>query len=185
MIYQFFRCSHVALQPRRCAGGVGWISDSLTGFFFSSRRRHTRFDCDWSSDVCSSDLDLSGLGMGSERMHTLTNHVAEGLTVLDVAPSRDEIEGHIVEVGAGNWRRPVLVLGGDGAYVPTRPSSARGRRPGQGRYRAKRARWQGQWRDAKGFRFSLIHGDRIVHVLSWHQVQNEDQLGKALKQVKA
>src|SRR2546430_16234538 len=27
-------------------------------FFFSSRRRHTRFDCDWSSDVCSSDLAL-------------------------------------------------------------------------------------------------------------------------------
>src|SRR5205085_8213029 len=25
---------------------------------FSSRRRHTRFDCDWSSDVCSSDLML-------------------------------------------------------------------------------------------------------------------------------
>src|SRR2546430_7739010 len=28
----------------------------LVVFFFSSRRRHTRFDCDWSSDVCSSDL---------------------------------------------------------------------------------------------------------------------------------
>src|SRR2546430_9386793 len=28
-------------------------------FFFSSRRRHTRFDCDWSSDVCSSDLKIS------------------------------------------------------------------------------------------------------------------------------
>src|SRR2546430_11676843 len=27
-------------------------------FFFSSRRRHTRFDCDWSSDVCSSDLNI-------------------------------------------------------------------------------------------------------------------------------
>src|SRR5256886_9216273 len=27
-----------------------------SSFFFSSRRRHTRFDCDWSSDVCSSDL---------------------------------------------------------------------------------------------------------------------------------
>src|SRR5437588_3227582 len=26
------------------------------GFFFSSRRRHTRSLCDWSSDVCSSDL---------------------------------------------------------------------------------------------------------------------------------
>src|SRR2546430_3702614 len=30
-------------------------------FFFSSRRRHTRFDCDWSSDVCSSDLWLGTL----------------------------------------------------------------------------------------------------------------------------
>src|SRR2546430_7704750 len=30
----------------------------LLFFFFSSRRRHTRFDCDWSSDVCSSDLLL-------------------------------------------------------------------------------------------------------------------------------
>src|SRR5688572_9471904 len=29
---------------------------TMTYFFFSSRRRHTRFDCDWSSDVCSSDL---------------------------------------------------------------------------------------------------------------------------------
>src|SRR5256886_12104806 len=28
----------------------------LLVLFFSSRRRHTRFDCDWSSDVCSSDL---------------------------------------------------------------------------------------------------------------------------------
>src|SRR2546430_13736415 len=28
-------------------------------FFFSSRRRHTRFDCDWSSDVCSSDLAIN------------------------------------------------------------------------------------------------------------------------------
>src|SRR5690606_40554977 len=27
-------------------------------FFFSSRRRHTRFSRDWSSDVCSSDLDV-------------------------------------------------------------------------------------------------------------------------------
>src|SRR5947207_34217 len=27
-------------------------------FFFSSRRRHTRSLCDWSSDVCSSDLEV-------------------------------------------------------------------------------------------------------------------------------
>src|SRR2546427_9198137 len=36
-----------------------WRGSMITrrySFFFSSRRRHTRFDCDWSSDVCSSDL---------------------------------------------------------------------------------------------------------------------------------
>src|SRR5256886_12512652 len=31
--------------------------------FFSSRRRHTRFDCDWSSDVCSSDLTVTILAL--------------------------------------------------------------------------------------------------------------------------
>src|SRR5438309_6204272 len=30
-------------------------------FFFSSRRRHTRWNCDWSSDVCSSDLGALGV----------------------------------------------------------------------------------------------------------------------------
>src|SRR2546430_4355438 len=34
-----------------------------TSLFFSSRRRHTRFDCDWSSDVCSSDLVWSSKPM--------------------------------------------------------------------------------------------------------------------------
>ena len=44
--------------------------------------------------------------------------------------------------------------------------------------------WRGQWRDAKGFRFYLLDGERIVHLLSWHQVQNEEQLGEALTQIK-
>src|SRR5688572_28054760 len=35
--------------------------ETLGSFFFSSRRRHTRFDCDWSSDVCSSDLATRGV----------------------------------------------------------------------------------------------------------------------------
>ncbi len=128
--------------------------------------------------------DLPGVSLGSERMHTLTNQAAAGLTVVDVAPSREEIERRIAEVRAGGFRRPVLVLGIDGAYAPTRPESARGRRPGKGRHRAKRARWKGEWRDVKGFRFYLMDGERIVHLLSWHQVQNEADLGAALKQVK-
>src|SRR2546430_8626054 len=38
-----------------------WMVDCrFTFFFFSSRRRHPIFDCDWSSDVCSSDLAVHG-----------------------------------------------------------------------------------------------------------------------------
>src|SRR5256886_10974409 len=43
-------------------------------FFFSSRRRHTRFDCDWSSDVCSSDLD--SLDLRRTMIDLLTEQVA-------------------------------------------------------------------------------------------------------------
>src|SRR5690606_41203039 len=54
------------LLAQRCRSGSG-RSRTVTGpylqgltvtgfFFFSSRRRHTRFSRDWSSDVCSSDL---------------------------------------------------------------------------------------------------------------------------------
>src|SRR5690606_40497042 len=38
--------------PAYAASKVGY-------FFFSSRRRHTRFSRDWSSDVCSSDLSMA------------------------------------------------------------------------------------------------------------------------------
>src|SRR5205085_2994666 len=44
-------------------------------FFFSSRRRHTRFDCDWSSDVCSSDLQVE-----------LPSQVPEGRSGTEIPP---------------------------------------------------------------------------------------------------
>jgi hypothetical protein len=59
--------------------------------------------------------DLTGVPFGSERMPTVAHHVAEGLTVLEVAPSREEITRRVAAVAAGQWRRPVLVLGIDGA----------------------------------------------------------------------
>jgi hypothetical protein len=42
--------------------------------------------------------DLTGVHLGSERMHTLTNRVAEGLSVLDIAPSREQIDERIADV---------------------------------------------------------------------------------------
>src|SRR5256886_10793897 len=50
-------CVRIATKARKawpCA--VSCYASLTVCFFFSSRRRHTRFDCDWSSDVCSSDL---------------------------------------------------------------------------------------------------------------------------------
>src|SRR2546430_8196845 len=44
-------------------------------FFFSSRRRHTRFDCDWSSDVCSSDLQYMARLIGEFARDGLVNIV--------------------------------------------------------------------------------------------------------------
>src|SRR5690242_20918784 len=44
-------------------------------FFFSSRRRHTRLTCDWSSDVCSSDLsDLAPPRFVSRTLSGRTSH---------------------------------------------------------------------------------------------------------------
>src|SRR2546430_13368810 len=59
-------------------------------FFFSSRRRHTRFDCDWSSDVCSSDLHLGDeylLHTNAQRVD-LTFEAAELLVSKEVAQWR-------------------------------------------------------------------------------------------------
>src|SRR5438034_2273947 len=43
-------------------------------FFFSSRRRHTRSLCDWSSDVCSSDLPMNAVNAASEGASTIEHH---------------------------------------------------------------------------------------------------------------
>src|SRR5690606_40619226 len=60
-------------------------------FFFSSRRRHTRFSRDWSSDVCSSDLGRGGrlrrrlAGIAGLRQAAVRIEVVEGdITVLAV-----------------------------------------------------------------------------------------------------
>ena len=108
--------------------------------------------------ACELFEELTGLPLSAHTAHEVTQAVAEGLTVLDVAPSREEILAKIAAVAAGQPWRPILVLAIDGADVPTRPETAKGRRPGRKKARAKRARWTGEWREAKGFRFYLHRG---------------------------
>ena len=47
--------------------------------------------------------DLTGVSFGSARMHTMTNLVAEGLTGVDVAPSREASTRRVTAVAAGRW----------------------------------------------------------------------------------
>src|SRR5690242_13143502 len=69
------------------------MSQETLEFFFSSRRRHTRLTCDWSSDVCSSDLNssqsVSGVtlvtsspmaasGSGAETMRSKKSRASDG-----------------------------------------------------------------------------------------------------------
>src|SRR5256885_8154230 len=61
---------------------------AVAGVFFSSRRRHTRLQGDWSSDVCSSDLDERGDRRRRAWSEQLAQHRAGG-----------------VEIGGGRERR--------------------------------------------------------------------------------
>src|SRR5690606_40998422 len=58
-------------------------------FFFSSRRRHTRFSRDWSSDVCSSDLYqrriLVALDNGTAEHQAVFFRILQGITQIGFA----------------------------------------------------------------------------------------------------
>jgi hypothetical protein len=114
-----------------------------------------------------------------------TPAVAEGWTVVDVAPSREEIRAKVAAVALGQPWRPILVLAIAGADVPTRPEPATGRRPGRQNARAKRARWSGDWREATGVRCDRLADDRMVPVLSWPQGQTAAATVAALRHINA
>src|SRR5439155_13994166 len=63
-------------------------------FFFSSRRRHTRWPRDWSSDVCSSDLDVFRLLLGALSLGALA---AVGTAYALIVPGviEDLVRGNI------------------------------------------------------------------------------------------
>src|SRR5690606_40406506 len=81
-------------------------------FFFSSRRRHTRFSRDWSSDVCSSDLGF----VGFER-HRRALADADVLVIG---------EGHEWEVGQYVTDAALLGLGKGLVVIGHAPSEAAG-----------------------------------------------------------
>src|SRR3989475_11753116 len=85
-------------------------------FFFSSRRRHTRFDCDWSSDVCSSDLDHGEPTF--ELLRSLGERVARGETCYSVVRPvayRKDLRTLVLEEAPGTALQQLLQGGHDPA----------------------------------------------------------------------
>src|SRR4030066_542368 len=79
-------------------------------FFFSSRRRHTRFKCDWSSDVCSSDLPAGNIPL-AQALKNPEQHrgatVRWGGAISSVENRRDETWIEIVERPLDTDGRPL------------------------------------------------------------------------------
>src|SRR2546430_14365120 len=103
-------------------------------FFFSSRRRHTRFDCDWSSDVCSSDLARRAAGRRAPgrvcRAARLAAAISHGGAAGDARDPRDDAGGRPVSDPSGHdplARRAAAAAHGRRA---ARAGCARMQRPG-------------------------------------------------------
>src|SRR5690606_35550193 len=71
-------------------------------FFFSSRRRHTRFSRDWSSDVCSSDLRLETTWLPTYEVPATAAQVGDGSDLAGVELSMDALaEAEVDALRAG------------------------------------------------------------------------------------
>src|SRR5256886_13504144 len=68
-------------------------------FFFSSRRRHTRFDCDWSSDVCSSDLRHAEISWASSESEADTRGRGSANNGVESAAASVTVTGSASGVG--------------------------------------------------------------------------------------
>src|SRR5690606_41093651 len=80
-------------------------------FFFSSRRRHTRFSRDWSSDVCSSDLPGGAdLETGAKRIRVKSKTNAKLPKANVVRGGKARVKGRVKPGSVG--RKVIIKVGG-------------------------------------------------------------------------
>lgn len=117
--------------------------------------------------------ELSATAVGNHFAHKTLNAVANVATLENVIPVKEEIDNRIDLATVPSGPPPVLVVASDGAMAPTRPQAPRKSKRGKGRYR-----------EAKGVRIYLLGPERrIIHVASWHQMQEADKFTEDLMRI--
>ena len=118
----------------------------------------------------------TGVKLSEHHMHGVTNAIGEGVGILDICPSQEDIHRKIEELSENKFRRPIMMLALDGAHGPMRPEPSPHPRKGK--------RGRGEWKEIKGFRLYLMDDQSIVHLISWHQVCRDDELAQDLARIK-
>ncbi len=119
---------------------------------------------------------ISGVKLSEHHMHETTNTIGQEVGILDVCASKEEIYKKIEALSENKFRSPIMMLGLDGAHGPMRPEPSPHRRKGK--------RGKGEWKEIKGFRLYLIDGEKIIHLISWHQVCTDNELAEYLVKIK-
>jgi hypothetical protein len=116
----------------------------------------------------------TGIQISNHHIHDVANEISQDLQILDVCPGKEEIQRQIDTISEGKFRRPILMIGLDGAHAPTRPEPSPRKGP----------RGKGEWKEVKGFRLYLLDNERIIHLISWHQIKNDKELAADLLRIK-
>ena len=113
--------------------------------------------------------EIYRFGISPDTVHALTNDLASEIQLSEILPTAEELLEIINKIAKGKKRRPVFVFTADGAMLPIR---------------TEKLHAPNCWKEARGIRGYLLDQDRIVHVLSWHQVASKQDFLQYLIEIR-
>lgn len=113
--------------------------------------------------------DIYQFGISPDTVHALANDLADEVKLTEIIPTQEELRVNIDKIAKGKKRRPVFVFAADGAMVPIRTDEPR---------------TPNCWKEARGLRGYLLDDNKIVHVLSWHQIASKQDFLAHLAEIR-
>jgi len=121
------------------------------------------------SELCES---LMGVTVSEGSIHGGVVKAGQQAQYKDVVPTKEEIHQKLDKLKNSNpHEKAHIVIGVDGAMEPLRPENSL----------RKGKRGECFWKECKGFRVYATVGEKTIeHLISWHQIGNDEDLGKHL-----